>query len=220
MELKNKVVVITGGTKGFGLELAKLFVAEGSKVVVCGKEEVDLGEIKSVKCNVADEDQVKNFVENTSKDFGSIDIFINNAGIWLPHNPFQEAETARFEKLLQVNVVGTFLGSKYATIKMQKQGAGTIINVISTSALEGRTNSALYCATKFAVNGFTKSIRNELSDKNIKVLSIFPGGMKTSIFDEGRPDNFDDFMDPHEVAQKVIGNLKEENPVEELIIKR
>jgi len=224
MELKNKVVVITGGTKGLGKALALSFLKENAHVVICAKNEEDLlgtpEGILGIKADVTKENELKNVVEIVSKKFGELNIWVNNAGIWLPHLPIEETDWERAHDLMEVNLFGTAYGSKLALIKMREQGFGLIVNIISTSALEGKVNETAYCASKFAVKGFTESLRKEVDGKKIKVFSIFPGAMKTNLFDEKIPENYQDYMEPSFVAEKIIKNLKKKNSKEELIIRK
>lgn len=115
---------------------------------------------------------------------------------------------------------GTIYGSKAALIQMKKQNSGTIVNILSTSALEGRLGSSGYGASKYAALGFTKSLRLEGDESGVKTVAVYPGGMQTHLFDEQRPENYDQYMDPKIVAEKVVANLEQEDPEEELIIKR
>lgn len=224
MELKDKVVVITGGTKGLGRALALYFLKENSKVVVCSRDESkpkDLEEnIVWIKADVTAENELQNLANEVVSKFEKIDIWINNAGIWLPHLPIEETDWKRAHDLMEVNLFGTVYGSKVSLFQMRKQGFGLIINIISTSALEGKINETAYCSSKFAVMGFTKSLKKEVFEKNIKVLEVYPGGMRTNLFDEKIPEKYNEFMDPNQVALKIIENIKKENPEEELIIKR
>ena len=129
-------------------------------------------------------------------------------------------DVERVRKVMDVNFFGTIHGSKAALMRMRKQGEGTIINILSTSALEGRANSSGYCASKYAADGFTKSLRKEVQGSEIKVFSIYPGGMRTNLFDESRPENYDEYMNPSDVAEKIVRNLKAENPEEEFVVRR
>ena len=224
MELKDKTVVITGGTKGLGRALASQFLKEGAKVLVCSQDNnrpEDLDEkIFWQKADVTKENELQNLVEEAVKKFGKLDIWINNAGIWLPHLPIERTDWERAHDLIEVNLFGMVYGSKSALAQMRKQGFGTIVNIVSTSGLDGKINETAYCASKFAARGFTLSLMKEVNQKNIKVLSVCPGGMRTNLFDEKRPDMYDTFMDPSYVAEKIVENLKKEKPEEELIIKR
>jgi short-subunit dehydrogenase len=103
---------------------------------------------------------------------------------------------------------------------MRKQNFGVIVNIISTSGLNGKVNETAYCSSKFAVKGFTESLMKEVDGKKIKVLGVYPGGMQTNLFDEKKPKNYKEFMEPSFVAEKIIQNLKLEKPEEELIINR
>lgn len=224
MELEDKVVIITGGTKGLGKALALSFLKNKAKVVVCSREGNDLknlGEnILGIKADVTKENELQKIVDFVKEKFGRLDIWINNAGVWLPHLPIEETDWKRAHDLIEVNLFGTVYGSKVALIQMRKQGFGLIINILSTSALEGKINETAYCASKFAAMGFTESLKKEVDGKNIKVISIYPGGMQTNLFDERKPENYNEFMDPNFVADKIIENLKKEISEEELIIRR
>jgi uncharacterized protein len=224
MELKNKVVVITGGTKGLGKALSLCFLKNGSKVIVCAKDEKDFKDLEigilGIKADVTKENELQNIVDIIKEKFGALDIWINNAGIWLPHLPIEETDWKRAHDLIEVNLFGTVYGSKVALAQMRKQGFGFIVNILSTSALEGKINETAYCSSKFAAMGFTKSLEKEVDGKKIRILAVYPGGMRTNLFDEKKPEKYDDYMDPNLVALKIVKNLKKNSPKEELIIKR
>jgi len=226
MDLTEKVVVITGATRGLGKILAKQFTKEHCKVVVSARTEDELmalaGKIHAeyFVADVIDERQVMDLGDFTVNKFGKIDVWINNAGIRIPHCPIEETDSKRFHEMMEVNLFGTFYGSKTALIHMKSQKSGVIINILSTSALEGRFNSAAYCASKYAAVGFGKSLRLEAEPHDISVIQIYPGGMKTNFFDEQKPKDYDEFMDAEYVAEKMIENLKKDKPKIELVVKR
>lgn len=226
MELKNKVIVITGASSGLGKCLAMAFKKEKSKVIISSNNEQELKQtadelqVDFVKSDVTNEEEVKQLGRKTIEKFGHIDIWINNAGIWIPHAPIEELDMKKVHQMVEVNLFGTIYGSRTALLQMKKQGYGIIINIISTSALEGRPGSAGYCASKYAADGFTKSLRLELKPTNIQVISIYPGGMKTNLFHDQKPPDYENYMEPSWVAERIIENLKKENPEEELIIKK
>lgn len=224
MILKDKIVVITGGSRGFGKTLAEFFIREEAKVVISSNNKKELKDVSKeieafgIYADVTKEKELTSLLNKVIKDFGRVDIWINNAGLWIPHDWAENFDMNKVQKMFEVNVIGTMNGSRVALRHMKERGMGAIINIISDSALAPRPMSSTYCASKWAVNGFTKSVREE--NKNINILSIFPGGMKTEIFGNARPDNYDSFMDTEYVAQKVIDNLKKESPEEELIIQK
>lgn len=226
MDLKDKVVVITGSSKGLGRELAAELVEEGCKIVISSRNEKELSQaaeeigVFAVAADVTKENEIKVLAEKTVEKFGQIDIWINNAGIWQLPGPIEKTDFKEAHEIMEINLFGTIYGSKVALLQMRKQNNGMIINILSKSSLIGRKEEAIYCASKHAGDGFTKSLKCEVEGENIKVIAIYPGGMKTNFFENAKPGSYDDFMDPVDVAKKIIDNLKQESPEEELIIKR
>ena len=227
MKLKDKIVVITGAVSGLGLELTKLLNMEGAKVVASDLNAEKLEFIRkdiatlSIPADVTKENEVKNLADQAVQKFSRIDLWINNAGIWLPHSRVSELDMARVRQMFDVNVFGTIYGSRAALSIMERQNSGTILNIISVSALEPRLESAAYGASKRAVDGFTKGLRLEVETYEgnlIKILSAYPGGMKTKLFDEQKPDNYETYLEPSYVAEKIIKDLKQDNPEVEQII--
>src|SRR3990167_8629720 len=143
MKLENKVVVITGANKGLGKELAKTLIAKGALVTVSGRDQRGLEETTKelgaewFAADVTKENEVSELATAVVAKHGRIDIWVNNAGIWMKHGPITELDTLKLHELIEVNLFGTVYGSKAALIQMKKQRAGTIINILSTSALEG-----------------------------------------------------------------------------------
>ena len=223
MILKNKNIVITGGTGGLGKELALLFRKEGANVTVCSKDNKGLQEISenkifSIVAVVTKEKDLTKLASWVVKKFGSIDIWVNNAGVWLPHDFAENFDMVKVKKMFEVNTFGTINGSRVALREMKKRGLGTVVNIISDSALTGRPTSSMYSSSKWAIRGFTKSIRDEI--QGIEVIGIYPGGFKTEIFGKNKPEDFDNFMEVNYVAQKIIKNLKSKNPKKDLVINK
>ncbi len=226
MNLYGKVVVVTGASKGLGAELTKMLAKEGAKLVACARNERELKEVAkatgatAITVDVSDENQVKKLAEAAVQKFGRIDIWINNAGTWLPHATAEDMDMKRVKEMIDTNLFGTMYGSREALKQMKKQKHGTIINIVSSSGLEGRAGSSGYAASKFGATGFTRSIRLETVNLGVKVIGVYPGGMKTTIFDEKKPENYGEFMNTGEVAKKIVENLKQDQPQEEQILKR
>ncbi|MDP2666687.1 MAG: SDR family oxidoreductase [Candidatus Diapherotrites archaeon] len=226
MNLQGKVVIITGASRGLGRELALAFSKELAHVVASARSSKELkvleGETKgiSIQADVIKDSDMLQLAKKTVSKFGRIDIWVNNAGIWIPHGPVEELNFSRVRDVIEVNLFGTMHGSKAALLQMKKQGNGMIINILSTSALDARAGSSAYGASKYGIIGFAKALRKEAEPSDIRVVNIYPGGMRTHLFDEKIPDNYSSYMNPKEVAQKIVENLKKENPEEELILKR
>lgn len=226
MQISNQVVVITGATKGLGKSLALAFSSAGATVVISARKDDELQKAATetgamaIVCDVTKEADVKHLAEEVIKKYGRIDIWINNAGIWVPHASVEETDWQKVHDMVEVNLFGTVYGSKAALVQMRQQNSGSIINILSTIALDGRAMSSGYCASKYATVGFTKSLRKEVEGADIKVFSIYPGGMQTNFFDEKKPDDIDQYMHPDFVADNILKNLQLEEPEDELIIKR
>jgi len=227
MELKDKVVAITGGSKGFGRALTEAFLKEGASVSVCALNEAELNKMADetgayvIVADVRKEEEMQKFLEKTLERFGAVDVWINNAGVWLTNEPAENNDMQKVREMFEVNVIGLMNGSRVALRHMKNKGFGTIINILSRAAwAKGRPGIATYSASKFAARAFTEGIREENADKNIKILSVFPGGMQTEIFGDYKYADFENFMEPKNVAEKVVANLKSENPEVDLLIAR
>lgn len=187
MELKDKVAIITGSKQGIGLGIAKAFAKEGCKVVInsrdsegCGKavEEIrSLGaEAISVVCDVSIKEEVDNMINKTVENFGKLDILVNNAGIF-PYKAFEQMSEEDWDKVLDVNLKGTFLCSQAAVEVMQP--GSKIVNISSIASMIGFEQLVHYCASKGGMNGFTRALALELAPKKINVNGIAPGAVET-----------------------------------------
>ncbi len=228
MQLKDTVVIITGGTAGIGYALAKAFKNEGAHVVICADvaEHVknvsgELG-VTGIVADVTKESDIENLVAKVTEQFGRIDIWINNAGIFHMFDPNEPFDNEKAHKIFEVNVFGTIHGSRIALKQMKQAGSGMIVNILSSIALDASRgkNTKIYAASKWAARGFTEALRGENKDTAIKILAVYPGGTKTNLYDEKLPDTFDSYMEPDYVAEKVIENIKLEIPEQDLVIKR
>lgn len=228
MNFIDKVVVITGASKGLGRCMAEVFIERGTRVVISSRDENELSKTASeigatpIVCDVIDEDRVKNLIVETVKLFGRLDVMVNNAGLLAPRVPVVELDSEWVHKMMEVNFFGTLYGSKYAFRQMIKQNSGVIINIVSTSGLNPRVGSVGYAATKFAASGFTRGLALEAADKNISVLGVYPGGIKTPLFNlqPTLPSDYDTYMDPKAVAEKIVTHLEKNNSESELVIRR
>ncbi len=226
MDLKEKIVVITGGSEGFGRALAKSFLAEGSRVIISSHEKETLEKtVEELHCDfflsdVTSQEETRNLAEFVLKKYKSIDIWINNAGIQIAPSTVENVDIKKLQALFEVNFFGYFYGCQVALSHMKKRGEGAIININSTAGLEGKPELSAYVASKFAIRGLTETIRKETAGSEIKIFGVFPGGMKTDIYKEKVPANIDEYMDTESVAEKVIANLKSKTPELDLVIKR
>lgn len=222
MELKDRIIVITGGSQGFGKELAKSFINNESKIIISSheKESLELTATDSFIADVTSIEDIKKLGEYVVQKYGKIDIWINNAGIQIAPSLVEEVNIEKLHHLFNVNFFGYFYGCQVAITQMKKQNSGIIININSTAGLDGKPGISAYSSSKFAIKGLTESIRKEVKDLNIQVYGIFPGGMQTDIYKEKYPEDIKEYMEVDTVVEKVLNNLKSDNPEIDLIIKR
>lgn len=190
LDLSGKAAIVTGGAKGIGKGIVLRLAEAGAKVVVADVDDASAHETVeelnnngqsalAVKVDVSDESQVKSMIDVCKKEFGSVDILVNNAGIY-PPAPISQLTEEQFNKVINVNLRGTFLTTKYAAEVMKTQGGGKIINVTSIDALHpSMVGLAHYDASKHGMWGFTKNSALELAEHNIWVNAIAPGGIAT-----------------------------------------
>lgn len=191
--LKDKVAIVTGGTRGIGYSIVKKFLDNGAKVALFGsrQETVDKA-LASLKADNADYpviglcpdlksiDEVTKAIEAVKAEFGRIDILANNAGI-SARDSFYEYSTEAFENIMDINVKAVFNCTRAVAPIMKAQGGGSIINTSSMVSIYGQAAGVGYPTSKFAVNGLTKSLARELGKDNIRVNAVAPGVTRTDM---------------------------------------
>ena len=189
--LKNKVAIITGGTRGIGLETARLFKENNAEVIIFGskKESVDKAiellkndniEVSGYYPNLNDYEEIAKVIEEINNKYGHIDILVNNAGI-SANKKIEETTSDEFKNIMDLNVNAIFNMTKAVTPYMKKQNSGIILNTSSMVSIYGQPSGVGYPASKFAVNGITKSLSRELAPFNIRVNAVAPGITKTDM---------------------------------------
>jgi 3alpha(or 20beta)-hydroxysteroid dehydrogenase len=185
-KLQDKVAIITGGARGMGAVTSRIFVAEAAQVVIADvldregeKLAQELGDGAQFRHHdVTDEESWRSLVEDTRRRWGRVDVLVNNAGIVL-FRTLLDTDKSEFEKVLSINLVGTFLGIKGVTPTMIEQKKGSIINISSVDGMKGCNALGAYAASKWGVRGLTKVAAMELGPHGIRVNSIHPGGINT-----------------------------------------
>jgi NAD(P)-dependent dehydrogenase (short-subunit alcohol dehydrogenase family) len=185
IRLDGKVAVVTGAAGVIGSATLRLLAERGARIVAVDRREADLeaaieelppsAEASAVAADVTSEDEVADYVRATIDRFGTIDVFYNNAGIEGDVKPITEYSLASFRKVIDVNVVGVFLGMKHVLPVMLKQNKGSIINTASIAGLMGSPQIAVYSASKHAVIGLTKSAAWECTGTGVRVNCVCPG---------------------------------------------
>ncbi|HBA37945.1 MAG TPA: hypothetical protein DCY94_04420 [Firmicutes bacterium] len=189
--LENKVAIITGGTRGIGLETVRVFKENGAEVILFGskKETVDKA-VESLKSeglevtgyypNLNDYEDITATLKEINEKFGHIDILVNNAGI-SANKKIEDTSIEEFASIMNLNVNAMFNMSKAITPYMKQNGGGVILNTSSMVSIYGQPSGAGYPASKFAVNGLTKSLSRELAPFNIRVNAVAPGVTNTDM---------------------------------------
>jgi len=186
--LKNKVAIITGGARGMGAATARLFVAEGAKVLIADVLDADgaalakqLGASAAfIHHDVTDEASWTATLAKATAAFGPVDVLVNNAGVLL-FKTLATTEKAEFEKVLGVNLIGAFLGMRIVGGHMVANGRGSIVNISSVDGMKAANGLAAYCASKWGVRGLTKVAAMEYGHKGVRVNSVHPGGVDTAM---------------------------------------
>lgn len=201
IDLKGEVAIVTGGAQGIGLAVANRLVASGAKVCIWDIDSEMLAKSKAengrsiypYKIDITKYSEIKNTVEKIYKQFGKISILVNSAGIAGLNAPVDEYPIDEWQRIIDLNVNGTFFVNRAVVPYMKKEGYGRIVNIASVAGKEGNPNASAYSTSKAAVIGFTKSLGKELAGQDIAVNCITPAAARTRIFDQMKPE-FVDFM--------------------------
>ena len=223
MRYQNKVVIITGGSKGIGEGCVRSFAEAGAKIVFCARGEEngqalvrDLekrsGEVTFISCDVTNLIELKGVVDQTIEMHGRIDCLINNAGWHPPHQPIDDFALEDFRNLFELNVMSIFAACKFS-LPWLRQTGGNIINMSSLVGTMGQRHATTYVATKGAITAFTKALAIDEAANGVRVNSVSPGNIFTPLWQEA----IDAAIDPEscrregEAAQWLgrMGNIEE-----------
>jgi NAD(P)-dependent dehydrogenase (short-subunit alcohol dehydrogenase family) len=215
--MKDKIAVITGGSKGIGYAIAESLLKNGAKVFICARDKADLkaaleklsafGKVDGEICDVRSEAQVQMMLDECVRVFGGVDILVNNAGIGIIGKTVEEMSADEFEQTLQTNLFGVFYACHYAIPLMRERGGGYIINISSLAGQNAHPKMAAYNASKFGLNGFTEALMQEVREHNVKVTTICPGSVNT-YFGGDTPSKDQSWqLQPEDIAQTVTDLL-------------
>lgn len=227
----NKLVVVTGGSKGIGRSIIERFAREGFDIATCSRNQSDLNELKeniertynvNVYIRVADITDKKHVIGFTDFVNGlnrPVDVLINNAGYFEPGKVTEEPD-GMLEKMIHSNLYSSYYTTRGLIGGMKSRKWGHVFTICSIASIKAYPNGGSYAISKFALLGFTKVLREELKEYGIRVTAILPGATKTSSWEETeQPDSR--FMKPEDVAESVYGaySLSSHSVVEELLIR-
>lgn len=218
MELKNKVALVTGGTKGIGKAIAKALVLAGARVVITARHEDQVHEaVESLKkvagpniegfgCDVRQYDQVQTLIRNVHERCGGLDILVNNAGIGM-FGTVAEMEPEDFRAVIETNLLGVYYCCHEAIPHLKRRGGGYIINISSLAGTNAHPTMAAYNASKFGLNGFSEALMQEVRYDNIKVSYIMPGSVNTEFGNDEPSPSKSWQLQPEDVAEVVMDLL-------------
>lgn len=229
MNNSERLVVITGGTKGIGRALVECFAREGWAVATCARNEADLNQLKSTAASgqsiftkVADLSKRKDlddfitFIEETGM---SVEVLINNTGVFIPGMVTDEEEGV-LEQMIQTNLYSAYYVTRGIVPQMIRARRGHIFNMCSVASLKAYPNGGSYSISKFALYGFSQALREELKEHNVRVTSVLPGAVKTPSWDGvDLPD--DRFMKPEDIAETILAayQLSDRTLIEDVVLR-
>jgi dehydrogenase/reductase SDR family member 4 len=185
--LRDKVAIVTGASRGIGRAISEVFAREGANVVICGRKQETLDQVareigpavKPIACHVGRIEQIEAMVAATTREFGHIDILVNNAATNVAFGACLEMDEGQFDKTVEVNLKSVFRLTKLVAPGMCERRSGSIINIASVSGLRPQLHSMLYSMTKAALIMMTQSYAMELGPKGVRVNAIAPGLIQT-----------------------------------------
>ena len=214
-DLKDKVVLVTGASRGIGKAISIAVAQSGAEVILVARDEEKLKQVKEeinhfkgkavvIKADFSKENEVIQLFEQIKKKYQRLDVLINNAGVASFGNT-EDFPIEEFDKIMNVNIRSVFLACQKAIKLMKEKNNGYIINISSVVGFKGYNEQCAYGISKHGVMGLTKSLAVELQEQNIRVSAILPGGVYTDMVGDARPDlDISVLIDPKEIAHTIL----------------
>lgn len=229
--MSDKLVVITGGSKGIGLATALIFAKEGWRIAICARNKQTLEKARLLlleagatkvfirSIDLREKNGIYQFAQDVLDDMGVPHVLVNNAGTYQPGALYSE-DDAVFEMMMETNLNSTYYTCKAFIPSMQKQKSGHVVNVCSTASIMPYVNGGSYCISKYGQYGLTKVLREEMKPFGIRVTAVLPGATRTESWDgTGLPP--ERFVDPGSIAQTIFTAcmLPDNVDMEEVIVR-
>ena len=198
MKLQNLVTIVTGASQGLGRAIAEEFVKEGAHVAICARDRTLLETVRSdlegratsgqhvLACagDVSSPEQMDELFRRTEQEIGLVDVLVNNAGVYGPKGPSESVDLEEWRRALEINLLGTFIPTRFAIAQMKKKGSGKIVNLSGGGATNPLPRLSAYAASKAAVVRLTETLAEELREFSIAINVIAPGALNTRLLDE------------------------------------
>ena len=216
MKLKNKIIVITGASDGIGKQIALRLAKESSKLALIARDKKRLDEVsekarklgavdvKNYACDIRQTDKLESTIKSIISDFGTVDILINNAGIWQKLMPIDEISRDVVDDVIETNLSALIHTTRLLLPTLRTRNKAAIINVTSKSGVVAQEGQSVYTASKYGVRGFTEVLKVDLKDTNVKVAGVYQSGTNTKMF-EKTGENFptEKFTNPSDLADAI-----------------
>tara|TARA_Y100000287_G_scaffold24255_1_gene16528 strand:+ start:1132 stop:1887 length:756 start_codon:yes stop_codon:yes gene_type:complete len=225
-DFKNQVAVVTGGANGIGFSVAERLSKSGASVKIwdldieAAQTAAETINAEAVECDITDWISVQNATETSINDSEKIDILVNSAGIAGPNDTVVDYDNKAWDRIISVNLTGTYYVNKAVVPHMKANGYGRIVNIASVAGKDGNPNASAYSASKAGVIALTKSLGKELADSNIAVNCVTPAAARTAIFDQMSQEHIDymlskiprgRFVEVKEISSMIAWMVSSEN---------
>ena len=225
-DFKNQVAVVTGGANGIGVSVAERLSKSGASVKIwdldieAAQTAAETINAEAVECDITDWISVQNATETSINDSEKIDILVNSAGIAGPNDTVIDYDNKAWDRIISVNLTGTYYVNKAVVPHMKANGYGRIVNIASVAGKDGNPNASAYSASKAGVIALTKSLGKELADSNIAVNCVTPAAARTAIFDQMSQEHIDymlskiprgRFVEVKEISSMIAWMVSAEN---------
>ncbi|MDP8098923.1 SDR family NAD(P)-dependent oxidoreductase [Pasteurella atlantica] len=226
MELSNKIIVITGASTGIGKQLALRLAKEKCQLALIARNEKQLVEVvKQAKelgavnanyyiCDICDTEKLELTLQSIVSDFGTVDVLINNAGIWQKLMPVDEMDVKMVDDIIQTNLLAVIHTTRLLLPVLRQREEARIINIVSKSGVVAQQNQSVYTASKYGIRGFTEVLKQDLAETNIKIAGVYQSGTNTEMFAKSG-DNFDtqNFTNPEDLADVIAYMLSQPDKI-------
>ncbi len=216
MNLKNKIIIITGSSDGIGKQIALRLAKENSKLALLARDKKRLDEVskearklgavdvKNYACDIRQTDKLESTIKSIISDFGTVDILINNAGIWQKLMPVDQIPEDIVDNVIKTNLTALIHTTRLLLPTLRTRNEAAIINITSKSGVVAQEGQSVYTASKYGVHGFTEVLKADLKDTNIKVAGVYQSGTNTKMFEKtGEDFPTEKFTNPSDLADII-----------------